>query len=69
MVDAPAGSNRTGADCLKDPHLRSTQVPQECLLLVKNFYDCKRGLLDMRKRFRGNAPIVQREDADGEVPV
>ncbi|BFZ54813.1 hypothetical protein PYCC9005_001850 [Savitreella phatthalungensis] len=69
LQNAPAGSGRTGADCLKDPYLRANEVPEPCLLLLKNFYDCKRGLLDMRKRFRGNAPVVQREDAEDEVPV
>ncbi|ORY87095.1 cytochrome c oxidase assembly protein PET191-domain-containing protein [Protomyces lactucae-debilis] len=48
-----------GNECLSNPELRA-QVPEQCLLLLKNFYDCKRGLLDMRKRFRGNAPISQR---------
>ncbi|GAA5833895.1 hypothetical protein JCM9279_001653 [Rhodotorula babjevae] len=39
--------------CLKD-HV--DQLPEECQLLRKSFFECKRGMLDMRKRFRGNEP-------------
>lgn len=55
----------TPADCLTRPDL-SGGLPMECKLLRSSFYECKRGLLDMRKRFRGNAPIAQsRELEDG----
>ncbi|TRY63341.1 hypothetical protein TCAL_01852 [Tigriopus californicus] len=33
--------------------LREGKVPTECMALSNAFYECKRGLLDMRSRFRG----------------
>ncbi|KAJ3510301.1 hypothetical protein NLJ89_g4760 [Agrocybe chaxingu] len=39
------------SDCLKY-HL--DELPEECQSLRKATYECKRGMLDMRKRFRGN---------------
>ncbi|KAJ1027143.1 hypothetical protein NDA18_003159 [Ustilago nuda] len=35
-----------------------TKLPLECQQLYKSFVECRRGMLDMRKRFRGNAPPV-----------
>ncbi|KIS70741.1 uncharacterized protein UMAG_01896 [Mycosarcoma maydis] len=32
------------------------ELPVECQHLYKSFVECRRGMLDMRKRFRGNAP-------------
>uniref|UniRef100_D1FQ48 Cytochrome c oxidase assembly factor 5 n=1 Tax=Simulium nigrimanum TaxID=683695 RepID=D1FQ48_SIMNI len=29
-------------------------VPENCLVLRKTFFECKRSLLDNRQRFRGN---------------
>ncbi|XKL61780.1 hypothetical protein PGB90_001613 [Kerria lacca] len=29
-------------------------VPHECRLLAREFFECKRQWIDMRKRFRGN---------------
>ncbi|KAG4304111.1 hypothetical protein PORY_002475 [Pneumocystis oryctolagi] len=43
-------------ECLSNPELLES-VPLQCYLLKRSLYDCKRGMLDMRKRFRGNAPI------------
>ncbi|TEB30195.1 hypothetical protein FA13DRAFT_1631154 [Coprinellus micaceus] len=37
--------------CLRD-HL--SELPEECQSLRKAMFECKRGMLDMRKRFRGN---------------
>ncbi|KAJ3535669.1 hypothetical protein NMY22_g6379 [Coprinellus aureogranulatus] len=37
--------------CLRD-HL--SELPEECQSLRKATFECKRGMLDMRKRFRGN---------------
>ncbi|KAG7529523.1 hypothetical protein FFLO_05591 [Filobasidium floriforme] len=42
--------NRTVADCVKHPE----ELPEQCLHLMSAFNNCKKGLLDMRKRFRGN---------------
>ncbi|EGG05942.1 uncharacterized protein MELLADRAFT_31749, partial [Melampsora larici-populina 98AG31] len=44
---------RTPKDCLQN-HM--SELPEECLHLRYAFFDCKRGLLDMRKRFRGLDP-------------
>ncbi|KAF8604223.1 hypothetical protein BDV93DRAFT_522670 [Ceratobasidium sp. AG-I] len=38
--------------CLRD---HSSELPEECRHLRKALFECKRGKLDMRKRFRGNA--------------
>ncbi|EIW82374.1 hypothetical protein CONPUDRAFT_53835 [Coniophora puteana RWD-64-598 SS2] len=50
------------SDCVrKDGHLPSEclrqhrdSLPEKCLNLRKATYDCKRNMLDMTKRFRGN---------------
>lgn len=44
------------SDCLREP-LAST-LPTQCQQLKKGYGDCKRGLVDMRKRFRGNMPVT-----------
>lgn len=46
----------SAADCLREP-LADT-LPTKCLQLKKGFGDCRRGMIDMRKRFRGNQPIT-----------
>ncbi|CEL55516.1 hypothetical protein RSOLAG1IB_01528 [Rhizoctonia solani AG-1 IB] len=38
--------------CLRD---HAEELPEECRHLRKALFECKRGKLDMRKRFRGNA--------------
>lgn len=43
-------------DCLRPP-LDET-LPTRCLQLRHGYGECKRGQIDMRKRFRGNAPIA-----------
>lgn len=43
------------ADCLKAP-LRDG-LPTRCQQLQRGYGECKRGLVDMRKRFRGNMPF------------
>ncbi|XP_026319305.1 cytochrome c oxidase assembly factor 5 [Hyposmocoma kahamanoa] len=40
---------KTPRECLKD-HL----VPDECIQLRQSFFECKRSLLDTRRRFRGH---------------
>ncbi|KAF2265067.1 hypothetical protein CC78DRAFT_494125 [Lojkania enalia] len=42
-------------ECLRPP-LKYT-LPTQCQQLQKGYAECKRGLIDMRKRFRGNRPI------------
>jgi len=39
---------KTPKECLE-----SREVPDSCLVLSQQFFDCKRSLLDMRTRFRG----------------
>ncbi|THV08626.1 hypothetical protein K435DRAFT_847475 [Dendrothele bispora CBS 962.96] len=46
---------------IKDGHLPSEclknhvdELPESCQSLRKATFECKRGMLDMRKRFRGN---------------
>lgn len=53
MVDRNRAS-----DCLREP-LADT-LPTRCKQLKKGFGDCKRGMVDMRKRFRGNMPVAYR---------
>ncbi|KAI1907093.1 hypothetical protein LOZ61_006341 [Ophidiomyces ophidiicola] len=55
-------------DCLSPPHLE--QLPIQCQQLRKGLGECKRGLVDMRKRFRGNQPVSISKEKDvstGEV--
>jgi cytochrome c oxidase assembly factor 5 len=40
-------------ECLQDPNLAHL-VPERCQAIRKSFFECRRGLLDMRLRFRGN---------------
>ncbi|SCV71859.1 BQ2448_4553 [Microbotryum intermedium] len=44
---------RTPHECLQH---HSDELPIECQQLRKAFFECKRGMLDMRKRFRGIEP-------------
>lgn len=55
----------TAAECLRAP-LAET-LPTKCQQLKKGFGDCRRGMIDMRKRFRGNAPVAFRnlQTSDG----
>lgn len=45
----------TPLECLSPP-LKDT-LPIQCQQLQRGFRDCKRGMVDMRKRFRGNQPV------------
>lgn len=36
-----------------------------CQQLKQGYADCKRGLVDMRKRFRGNQPIALSKELEG----
>ncbi|KAI4760595.1 hypothetical protein E4T52_07473 [Aureobasidium sp. EXF-3400] len=46
----------TAADCLRPPLVDT--LPTRCQQLKKGYGECKRGLIDMRKRFRGNKPVA-----------
>ncbi|KAI1343186.1 cytochrome c oxidase assembly protein PET191-domain-containing protein [Xylariaceae sp. FL0016] len=48
----------SAADCLRSP--LSETLPTKCQQLKKGFGECRRGMIDMRKRFRGNQPITFR---------
>ena len=58
----------SAADCLREP--LSDTLPLRCQQLKKGFGECRRGMLDMRKRFRGNQPVafkqLEQTEASGE---
>lgn len=59
----------TAAECLRSPLVET--LPTKCQQLKKGFGECRRGMVDMRKRFRGNQPVAFKtlqatEDADGK---
>ncbi|KAI8321906.1 hypothetical protein GQ54DRAFT_167694 [Martensiomyces pterosporus] len=39
-------------ECVKNKDL-ATLIPERCHMLRQSLFECKRGLLDMRKRMRG----------------
>ncbi|KAI0334702.1 hypothetical protein GY45DRAFT_1242094 [Cubamyces sp. BRFM 1775] len=39
------------SECLKN---HTDELPEQCKALRQATFECKRGMLDMRKRFRGN---------------
>ena len=45
----------TTSDCLRPP--LSDTLPTQCQQLKHGYGECKKGMIDMRKRFRGNKPI------------
>ncbi|KAL1974667.1 hypothetical protein VTN31DRAFT_4871 [Thermomyces dupontii] len=49
-------------DCIRPP--LSEELPTRCRQLLKALSECKRGMVDMRKRFRGNAPISVSKDLE-----
>ncbi|KAK9467932.1 cytochrome c oxidase assembly protein PET191-domain-containing protein [Lipomyces arxii] len=46
----------TPTECLKDPELRKN-LPPQCLARMRGYAQCRRGIMDMRRRFRGNGPL------------
>jgi hypothetical protein len=48
-------AGHSAADCLRHP--LSETLPEDCKQLKYTFGACKRGLIDMRKRFRGPVPV------------
>ncbi|KAF8248135.1 hypothetical protein K440DRAFT_654564 [Wilcoxina mikolae CBS 423.85] len=53
------------SDCLREP--LSQTLPTRCLQLKKGYGECKRGMVDMRKRFRGNQTVTIIEGKEGEA--
>ncbi|KAI9163223.1 Mitochondrial protein PET191 [Paramyrothecium foliicola] len=53
------------ADCLREPLVN--ELPTSCQQLKKGFGECKRGMVDMRKRFRGNVPVTYRSLEEAET--
>ncbi|KAJ2356172.1 Dephospho-CoA kinase (Dephosphocoenzyme A kinase) (COAE), partial [Coemansia sp. RSA 2611] len=53
------------SECARNKDLAST-VPNQCHLLRQSLFDCKRGLIDMRKRMRGvpNAGVKMTDQPD-----
>ncbi|CAG8948839.1 hypothetical protein HYALB_00013387 [Hymenoscyphus albidus] len=56
----------TPSDCLRSPLLET--MPTQCQQLKKGLGECKRGMVDMRKRFRGNQPIAVSKEIEGQKP-
>ncbi|KAI9749464.1 MAG: hypothetical protein M4579_006866 [Chaenotheca gracillima] len=52
------------SDCMREPLVDT--LPTRCLQLKKGYGECRRGMLDMRKRFRGNQPIAVSKELEGE---
>ncbi|KIM90738.1 hypothetical protein PILCRDRAFT_45650, partial [Piloderma croceum F 1598] len=50
--DCVLKQGRLPSECLKE-HI--DELPEQCQSLRKAMFECKRNMLDMRKRFRGNA--------------
>ncbi|EKG15037.1 Cytochrome c oxidase assembly protein [Macrophomina phaseolina MS6] len=50
------------SDCLRPP--LSDTLPTRCQQLKKGYGECKRGMVDMRKRFRGNKPVGLSSELD-----
>ena len=48
--------HNTAAECLRPPLVDT--LPTRCQQLKKGYGECKRGMIDMRKRFRGNKPVA-----------
>ncbi|KAF8271764.1 cytochrome c oxidase assembly protein PET191-domain-containing protein [Lactarius quietus] len=53
--DCVVKKGRLPSECIKN-HI--DELPEECRSLRLATFECKRGMLDMRKRFRGNSAGV-----------
>ena len=51
------------SDCLRLPF--SETLSPECKALKYTYGQCKRNLVDMRKRFRGPVPVAYRSSGEG----
>jgi len=52
------------ADCLRPPLVDT--LPTQCQQLKRGYGECKRGMVDMRKRFRGNQPVGMAKEGGGD---
>ncbi|KAH9077467.1 cytochrome c oxidase assembly protein PET191-domain-containing protein [Lactarius deliciosus] len=50
--DCVMKKGRLPSECIKN---HTDELPEECRSLRLATFECKRGMLDMRKRFRGNS--------------
>ncbi|KAJ8086536.1 hypothetical protein PM082_005359 [Marasmius tenuissimus] len=62
--DCVLKQGRLPSECLKE---HTDELPERCQSLRKATFECKRGMLDMRKRFRGNIVGSQFEFYDEET--
>ncbi|WVF66360.1 hypothetical protein IAT40_001100 [Kwoniella sp. CBS 6097] len=63
-TDCVLKTGKTPQECLKQPH----DLPIQCQHLIARFADCKKGMLDMRRRFRGNhLSETAKAQARGEI--
>ncbi|OWB67742.1 hypothetical protein B5S30_g3105 [[Candida] boidinii] len=46
----------TPKKCIEDPNLHK-DLPELCKAQLSTFLECKRGIVDMRKRIRGNGTL------------
>lgn len=51
------------SDCLRPPLVDT--LPTQCQQLKRGYGECKRGMVDMRKRFRGNQPVAVSVEIEG----
>ncbi|KAI9828278.1 MAG: hypothetical protein M1819_006616 [Sarea resinae] len=51
------------SECLREPLF--SELPTRCQQLKKGYGECKRGMVDMRKRFRGNHPMSVSKELEG----
>lgn len=58
-------AGNSAADCLREPLV--DELPTKCQQLKRGYGDCKRGMIDMRKRFRGNKPVGSTPGSDGDA--
>ena len=58
----------TASECLREPLVHT--LPTKCQQLKRGYGECRRGMIDMRKRFRGNQPAnfrhLQQAEKSGE---
>ena len=54
----------TPLECLSPPLVDT--LPTQCQQLKRGFRDCKKGMVDMRKRFRGNQPVSVSSEIEGQ---
>ncbi|RSM03167.1 hypothetical protein CEP52_007524 [Fusarium oligoseptatum] len=64
----------SASDCLREPLVDT--LPLKCRQLKKGFGECKRGMVDMRKRFRGISAVCRTsafaggvKETDGNEPI